>query len=104
MTMKELSRKSDKELDDLQYAMTVRGNMNAAARISEVREFYHKTVKVVKGRKVPIGTVGECFWMDAKCYSRYGDPWGIYTRVMIGIKDESGSIYWTALDNIERVK
>ena len=101
MTMKELSRKSDKELEELQFTMTARGEFNAAARISEVRKFYHKTVKVVKGRKVPHGTTGECFWMDAKCYSPYGDPWGIYTQVRIGIKDDSGGVFWTSLDNVE---
>ena len=64
-------------------------------------QYFHKQVKVVKGRKVPIGTTGECFWMGAKCYSKYGDPWGIYTQVRIGIKDEAGNVFWTSLENVE---
>lgn len=101
MTMKEMSKLSSEELEKLEFALVCRGEMNAAARAKEVRMFYGKRVVVVKGRKIPKGITGECFWMAAKCYSRYGDPWGIYTVVRIGIKDDEGNIWWTALDNVE---
>ena len=101
MNMKELSRLSDAELRNLSYQMMLRDNMNAASRIDEVRKFYHKTVTVVKGRKVPHGTTGECFWMGAYDNSKYGDPWGIYTTVRIGIRDSEGNIFWTSLQNVK---
>lgn len=104
MTMKELSRMSDEQLDRLAYEMARRGNMVAYDAILNVKEYYHKTVIVTKGRKVPHGTTGECFWMGTHDYSKYGDPWGIYTKTRVGIKDADGNVYWTALENVELVK
>jgi hypothetical protein len=48
--------------------------------------------KVVKGRKVPVGTEGTVIWIGA---GRYG------TRV--GIKDAEGTVHWTARGNVEGV-
>jgi hypothetical protein len=45
-------------------------------------------VRVVKGRKVPNGTEGECFWVGE---TQYG------TR--IGIRDDAGTVHWTAATN-----
>lgn len=103
MTMKELSKYTPDQLNELALTLAARGNMRALGLISDVQKYYHKTVKVVKGRKVPIGTVGERFWMGSYDNSKYGDPWGIYTTVRIGIKDDNGNVYWTALDNVEVV-
>lgn len=103
MTMKELSKYTPDQLNELALALAARGNMRALGLISDVQKYYHKTVKVVKGRKVPIGTVGECFWMCSYDNSKYGDPWGIYTTVRIGIKDDDGNVYWTSLNNVEVV-
>ena len=100
MTMKELSKLSEEKLDELAFYMLERGNMKAAGLISDVKKYYHKRVKVIKGRKVPLGTEGECFWMCSYDNSKYGDPWGIYTSVRIGIKDDAGNVHWTALDNV----
>jgi hypothetical protein len=51
-----------------------------------------KVVKVVKGRKVPVGTTGEVIW--------YGDgKWS----ARVGIKDADGTVYWTAASNVEVV-
>ena len=47
-------------------------------------------VKVVRGRKVPIGTVGNCFWSG---YGKYG------TRV--GLQTAGGDKYFTAASNVE---
>lgn len=101
MTMKELSKYSDEELREMWRYFAQSENLTACTAISLVRQFYNKQVKVVKGRKVPIGTVGECFWMGSTDYSKYGDPWGIYTKYRCGIKDADGKVYWTSVNNIE---
>jgi hypothetical protein len=68
-------------------------------------------VRVFKGRKVPIGTVGTVFWKGEKHYgvsyrntgfyrgtSRfYGD---IVTR--IGFNDAEGNTFWTNIENVEK--
>lgn len=53
-----------------------------------------KTVKVVRGRKIPVGTVGTCIW--------YGEgQWGY----RVGIKVEgSEEPLWTAASNVEVVQ
>lgn len=51
-----------------------------------------RTCRVVKGRKVPVGTVGECIWIGE---GRYG--------ARVGIKDASGQVHWTAASNVEAV-
>lgn len=101
MMMQELKGYTDEQLSHLQFEMACRGNAVAGLAISYFRQFYGKNVRVVKGRKVPKGTVGVCFWMGSRDYSRYGDPWGIYTKFRVGIRDDEGQVYWTSLDNIE---
>ena len=49
-----------------------------------------KTVKVVRGRKVPIGTVGVVFWIGS---GQYGER--------VGIKDANDTVHWTASKNVE---
>lgn len=53
---------------------------------------YHKVVKVVRGRKVPRGTVGEVFWMGD---SGYG--------MSVGLRLLDGSKVFTAQNNVEVV-
>lgn len=103
MTMKEMMRKSTDELRDLAEHMALHGNHVATAAIEYVIKFANKRVKVVKGRKVPKGTEGVVFWMGSYCHSPYGDPWGIYTTYRCGLKDDSGEVYWTSLDNVELI-
>ena len=104
MTLADLMKKSEAELDQLSLIMAERGNLAALGMISEVRKYANKPVRVVKGRKVPIGTVGEVFWMGSQDYSKYGDPWGIYTKYRCGIRDWRGNVYWTSLDNVEVIE
>lgn len=52
-----------------------------------------KTLKVVKGRKVPLGTVGRCIWVGPDKYKSNG------TRV--GLQDEKGTVHWTDATNVE---
>lgn len=101
MTMMDLKGKSDKELDELEFALAMRENHRAVSLIAQFRKLYDKTVKVVKGRKVPKGTTGKCFWIGVTSYAKYADPWGLYDSVRVGIKDEDGEVYWTAADNVE---
>ena len=79
----------------------LQGNFVKARLVGEFRETYGKRVKVVRGRKVPLGTVGECFWMGATNYKKYPDYWGIGLVVRIGIRDDAGVVYWTSLRNVE---
>jgi len=49
-----------------------------------------RMVRVVKGRKVPIGTTGEVFW--------FGEgTWG----PRVGFHDADGETFWTAASNVE---
>jgi hypothetical protein len=50
----------------------------------------HKVVTVVRGRKVPIGTVGDVFWMGDKGYG-----------MGVGIRLLDGSKVFTSLKNVE---
>lgn len=55
-------------------------------------------VKVVRGRKVPIGTEGVVFW-----YGR--NKFGYNPNDMrIGFKDAQGTVHWTCADNVEVVQ
>lgn len=49
-----------------------------------------KRVRVAKGRKVAVGTEGECFWLGETQYGRRA-----------GIRDDQGQVHWTAYDNVE---
>jgi hypothetical protein len=53
-----------------------------------------KTLKVVRGVKVPKGTTGTCIWLGKDKYA--GKP-------RVGIKDASGTVHWTAASNCEVV-
>lgn len=52
-----------------------------------------QTVKVYRGRKVPIGTVGIVFWVADK--ADQFDTW------KIGIKDDAGVKYFLAINNVD---
>lgn len=54
-------------------------------------------VRVVKGRKVPVGTEGWVFWSGVDQYSRTGG-------YRIGLKDSSGETHWTSADNVEVIE
>lgn len=51
-----------------------------------------KTVTVFKGRKVPQGTTGECFWIGTGGYGR---------DLRVGIRDANEEVHWTALSNVK---
>jgi hypothetical protein len=49
-----------------------------------------KQLEVIKGRKVPKGTMGVCFWIGN---SAYGER--------VGIKDANNTVHWTAISNVQ---
>lgn len=79
-----------------------RSNLPALAELNVFRKYLDKRVKVVRGRKVPIGTVGTVFWIGAVNYSKYKKWWSWQFRV--GLKDNDGNTYFTAERNIELVE
>ena len=56
-----------------------------------------KFMKVVKGRSVPVGVVGECIWVGEKNYNPYGR--GLPTK-RVGIRDAEGKVWWTNASNV----
>jgi hypothetical protein len=62
----------------------------AAAEAKAVRK--GRRCKVVRGRKVPKGTEGVCIWVGD---GHYGER--------CGIKDDSGTVHWTASKNVEAI-
>lgn len=77
-----------KALETAQRARAAR----MAARIAEWTPTVGCRVEVIKGRKVPRGTVGDCFWIG---HGTYGPR--------VGIKDASGNVHWTAITNVQVV-
>ena len=49
------------------------------------------TLKVVRGKKTPLGTKGYCIWSGM---SKYG-------QMRVGIKDEQKEVHWTSASNCE---
>jgi hypothetical protein len=68
-----------------------------AADIREAKEAMRpakgKRVRVYKGKKVPVGTVGVVFWTG---FNRYNPK-----NPRVGLKDDSGETLWTYMDNLE---
>lgn len=54
-----------------------------------------KRVRVVRGRKVPVGTEGEVFWTGADRYNRH--------ETRVGLRDDAGTTHWTSASNLEVV-
>lgn len=103
-TMTTVFAKAEKDADavTLEKAKTWRSEQEwaRAKKLQEKRELREvltpakgKLVKVYKGRKVPIGTIGTLFWEG---YNRYNP-----NNPRIGIKDSTGKAYWTYKNNVE---
>lgn len=88
------------ELAEIERYAYLQLNFNAAIEIDDFRKFYGKIVEVVKGRKVPLHTVGKVFWVKRRNYSKYADPWGIYSATTVGIKTDDGTTYFTNCKNV----
>jgi hypothetical protein len=62
-----------------------------------------KLIRVVRGRKVPVGTTGTCIWRGpGKVFSFAQAKYGAPDRV--GLKTESGEVFWTAISNVEVIQ
>ena len=88
--------RSDEITEIIHYAYE-RDNMEAVVEASDHLKLFGKTVKVVKGRKVPIGTVGHVYYLARKHYGN--NSWfGFDTR--IGIRTSEGRTYSLSADNV----
>lgn len=77
--------------------MTYNELLDRARAEAAVRPDMGRTVKVVKGRKVPVGTTGVVVYNALHNIVRYGRVVRVVRR--IGIKDASGAVHFTAADN-----
>lgn len=77
-------------VDSVQVMEVERIRKVRAAAIQSTKIEMHKNVRVVLGRKVPIGTEGEVMWMGDK-------GWG----PSVGIRKVDGSVVFTASKNVE---
>jgi len=93
-----------------EYRAQQEAEYNAAKAQAEAAVPYRgKAVKVVHGRKVPVGTTGRVFWFGRDKYARfygtdtdrYGLPDARYHRV--GIETANGERYFTSMKNVEVV-
>lgn len=75
------------QLSDMNRIIKARKDKEEAATIR-----LHKLVRVVRGRKVPIGTEGEVFWMGD---SGYG--------MSVGLRLIDGKKVFTSIKNVETV-
>lgn len=64
-----------------------------------------KVIKVVRGRKVPIGATGEVFWMGEVNYDPYIRSYhrSYHSSWRIGFKADNDETYWTDVRNVEVV-
>lgn len=73
-------------------AIAVRAALEAQVAYEATLPLKSRTVRVVKGRKVPVGTTGE---VKVNCEGQWG------RRVLLVTQD--GTEHWTAADNVEVV-
>lgn len=88
-----------KQLEEYRMHCAIRENHAAIAEIHAYEKYLDNPVKIVKGRKIPIGTTGTCFWIGMRNYSKYGNWWS--WEVRIGFKDKNGNAFFTPERNIE---
>ena len=96
--MTDLRKGSIKELREMEAFFVRNGNLSAASYVSDHIELYGADVEVVKGRKVPIGTTGNVFWMKGNHYGN--DPWSGHVTT-VGIKTADGQTVFTSAENLE---
>lgn len=88
---------TDYDAIDAMWSQRYWADRAASSRAAEENEnalyaMKGQQVKVVKGRKVPIGTTGEVFWVGE---GQYG--W------RLGFLDAEGITHWIAVSNVEAV-
>lgn len=91
---------SDDEIDKIIHYAHEQDNLQAATEARHHMKYFGKTVRVVKGRKVPIGATGYVFWLSRKHFSN--NAWtGFETR--IGIRTDDGEVFFISSGNVEVV-
>ena len=99
MKAAEFRKMSPESISDYRMFCLTRQNAGALMEIDAFEKYLDKEVKVVKGKKVPLGTTGKVFWIGMRNYSQYGNWWS--WEVRIGFKDADGATYFTSEENIE---
>ena len=87
-------RYTNEQYHKMKMSAAMFDNLEAMVEIDDHQKLFHKDVKVIKGRKIPIGTQGKVVWLERKCYS-----YMIYST-RIGIKTDNGVVY-TDANNVE---
>lgn len=101
MTAKQFRKMTEADRSNYYMACAERDNLAALGELKVFEKYLDKPVRVVKGRKVPIGTEGTVFWIKAVNYSKYCNWWSWEYR--IGFKDVNGNAFFTSEKNIELV-
>lgn len=99
MKAENFRRMSDKQKQEYYLALAMRDNHAAMTEFNALEKYLDKPVEVVKGRKIPIGTKGICFWAGAANYSKYKNWWSWTIR--LGIKTEKGETFFIAEHNVK---
>lgn len=95
----EEAKKLAAEWAEVRKRVAAKRAAEAAAKREAATPRVGKTVRVVRGRKVPRGLTGTVVWYGAgKQYGYYGEP-----PYRVGIKDETGAVHWTDAKNVEVV-
>jgi hypothetical protein len=92
-----LCQMSAQQLEQYETYCRTQENLQAVVEIADHRKYYGQRVEVIKGRKVPVGTVGKVFFVKRVNYGR--DQWtGWATR--IGFQTNAGETYFTNASNL----
>lgn len=102
MTANQFRAMTAKQKSDYRMVCATRENAGALMELSAFEDYLDKTVEVVKGRKVSIGTRGVVFWIGMRNYSQYGNWWS--WEVRLGLKTENGETFFTAERNVKCLK
>ena len=85
------------EVDQMLIYAAQHDNLQFAVEVRDRERFFGKTVKIVKGRKLPIGLTGIVTHLVRRHYG--ASPWfGFDTR--IGILIEDGQTVFTSAKNV----
>lgn len=98
MTAKHFRSMTTEQRNEYYMACAMRENAGALMELGAFEKYLDRKVRVVKGRKVPIGTIGTVFWIGMRNYSKYGNWWSWEVRV--GLKTEDGETFFTSEGNI----
>lgn len=92
---------TDTQKHEYCMACAMRDNHAAMSEFYAYEKYLDKSIVIVKGRKIPIGTKGVCFYVVAVNYSKLKNWWDWTIR--IGFKTENGETFFTSERNIELV-